>query len=39
MIFVLSFIAVVLFSAIFSLFITDFVTLIISIWKQDSKEK
>lgn len=34
MIFVLSFIAVVLFSASFSLFITDLVTFIIKLWKE-----
>ena len=40
MTFIISFIAVVLFSAIFSLFITDFVTLIIRIWNTDTnKEK
>lgn len=39
MIFVLSFIAVVLFSAVFSLFITDLVTFIIKVWNQDMNSK
>lgn len=34
MIFILSFIAVVLFSAVFSLFVTDLITFIIRIWKE-----
>lgn len=39
MIFLLSFIAVVLFSSIFSLFVADLVTLIVNIWKQDINSK
>ena len=39
MTFILSFIAVVVFSSVFSLFCADLITLIVNIWNQDTKKE